>query len=205
VDTKRSHIVRTQSDRTTDFGSYLAARELAGNRESPESPHSPQLAGSPLLNHSHTFSCRDGRDGKRLEMKRREAVWDLFQSESAFLRDHLMTIKNVFMEPLKKVQVEGFVMFAEPEVLFGNLDELCCVTYSFCKEFASLLTDLIGPEGDLPVVKILTTIFEQAANVSKAFHRYALNYINALNYLETLRRQQEFSDFEKVPSYWSGC
>ena len=38
----------------------------------------------------------------------------------------------------------------------------------------------------------------KAANVSKAFHRYALNYINALNYLETLRRQQEFSDFEKV-------
>lgn len=31
------------------------------------------------------------------------------------------------MEPLKKVQVEGYVMFAEPEVLFGNLDELCCV------------------------------------------------------------------------------
>ena len=26
-----------------------------------------------------------------------------------------------------QVQVEGFVMFAEPEVLFGNLDELCCV------------------------------------------------------------------------------
>ena len=32
------------------------------------------------------------------------------------------------MEPLKKVQVEGYVMFAEPEVLFGNLDELCCVS-----------------------------------------------------------------------------
>ena len=44
-------------------------------------------------------------------------MWDLFQSESAFLRDHLMAIKNVFMEPLKKVQVEGYVMFAEPEVL----------------------------------------------------------------------------------------
>ena len=35
---------------------------------------------------------------------------------------------QVFMEPLKKVQVEGFLMFAEPEVLFGNLDELCCVS-----------------------------------------------------------------------------
>ena len=55
-------------------------------------------------------------------------MWDLFQSESAFLRDHLMALKNVFMEPLKKVQVEGYVMFAEPEVLFGNLDELCCVS-----------------------------------------------------------------------------
>ena len=38
------------------------------------------------------------------------------------------------MEPLKKVQVEGFLMYAEPEVLFGNLDELCSVsTISFCK------------------------------------------------------------------------
>ena len=38
------------------------------------------------------------------------------------------------MEPLKKVQVEGFLMYAEPEVLFGNLDELCSVsTISFCR------------------------------------------------------------------------
>ena len=32
------------------------------------------------------------------------------------------------MEPLNKIQVEGFAMFAEPELLFGNLDELCCVS-----------------------------------------------------------------------------
>lgn len=76
------------------------------------------------------------------------------------------------------------------------------VTYAFCKEFASLLTNLVTPEGDLPVSEILSNIFEQsskAASVSKAFHRYALNYINALNYLETLRRHHEFSEFEKVP------
>ena len=36
---------------------------------------------------------------------------------------------QVYMEPLKKVQVEGYIMFAEPEVLFGNLDELCCVSF----------------------------------------------------------------------------
>ncbi len=33
-----------------------------------------------------------------------------------------------FMEPLKKVQVEGHLMFAEPQDLFGNLDELCYVS-----------------------------------------------------------------------------
>lgn len=32
-----------------------------------------------------------------------------------------------FMEPLKKVQVEGFLMYAEPRDIFGNLDELCYV------------------------------------------------------------------------------
>ena len=37
------------------------------------------------------------------------------------------------MEPLKKAQVEGFLMFAEPEVLFGNLDELCCVSITYLK------------------------------------------------------------------------
>ena len=32
------------------------------------------------------------------------------------------------MEPLKKVQVEGHIMFCEPQDLFGNLDELCYVS-----------------------------------------------------------------------------
>ena len=31
----------------------------------------------------------------RNEEKRREAVWDLFQSETAFLLDHLMVMKHV--------------------------------------------------------------------------------------------------------------
>ena len=37
-----------------------------------------------------------------------------------------------FMEPLKKVQVEGHLMFAEPQDLFGNLDELCYVRLPRC-------------------------------------------------------------------------
>ena len=43
------------------------------------------------------------------------------------------------MEPLKKVQVEGYIMFAEPEVLFGNLDELCCVSFILSPKMYVLL------------------------------------------------------------------
>jgi len=36
------------------------------------------------------------------------------------------------MEPMKNVQVEGHLMFAEPHDLFGNLDELCYVRFFSC-------------------------------------------------------------------------
>ena len=84
------------------------------------------------------------------------------------------------------------------------------VTYAFCKEFASLLVSQVGSDGELPVMRIMSSIFDpnsgsgsggSIAGVAKAFHRYALNYINALNYLETLRRHQEFCEFEKVNKY----
>jgi len=39
-----------------------------------------------------------------------------------------MYAPQCFMEPMKKVQVEGHLMFAEPQDLFGNLDELCYVS-----------------------------------------------------------------------------
>lgn len=31
------------------------------------------------------------------------------------------------MEPLKRLQVDGYLMFAEPNEIFSNLDELCYV------------------------------------------------------------------------------
>ena len=41
----------------------------------------------------------------------------------------------------------------------------------------------------------------KAKLLSEAYHRYTLNYINALNYLESLRRHQDFCDFEKVTHF----
>ncbi|XP_035205819.1 uncharacterized protein LOC118180869, partial [Stegodyphus dumicola] len=143
----------------------------------------------------------------RNEQKRREALWDLFQSECMFLYDHLMVLRNVFMEPLKKIQVEGFAMFAEPEVLFGNLDELCVVTYAFCKEFLSLILQKMCGE-EIDTTEVLVKLFQKSTKanaLTQAYHRYTLNYINALNYLETLRRQVEFNEFEKWCSKDARC
>ena len=47
------------------------------------------------------------------------------------------------MEPLKKAQVEGFLMFAEPELLFGNLDELCSVSVTSLVHMYVILTSYI--------------------------------------------------------------
>uniref|UniRef100_A0A1I8F7U2 DH domain-containing protein n=1 Tax=Macrostomum lignano TaxID=282301 RepID=A0A1I8F7U2_9PLAT len=70
-----------------------------------------------------------------------KTVWELFKSELNFLIDYLMVLKHVseLLEPdsgaishrvlfravLKKLQVDGHLMFVEPEDLFGNIDELC--------------------------------------------------------------------------------
>ena len=114
--------------------------------------------------HSSLSSARSSIMITRSEHKRREALWDLFQSESVFLYDHLMVMKNVFMEPLKKIQVEGYAMFAEPEVLFGNLDELCCVTYAFCKEFLNVILQYMNSGTELNPTEVLIRLFQKVCN-----------------------------------------
>lgn len=69
-------------------------------------------------------------------------------------------MSKVFLEPLKRIQVEGIAMYAEPELLFGNLDELCGVTYAFCKEFIHLLLKLTDAAGDLSTTEVLSKLFE---------------------------------------------
>lgn len=145
----------------------------------------------------------------RTEQKRQRALWDLFQSECAFFFDHLLTLKNVYMEPLKKIQVEGFAMFADPDVLFGNLDELCCGVYDFCKEFLYIIMRTLKtrPE-ELNATDVLIKLYKKNPKIDHlrgVYHRYTLNYINALTYLDNLRRQVEFVEFEKWSSRDTRC
>ena len=55
-------------------------------------------------------------------------------------------------------------MYAEPELLFGNLDELCCVTYGFCKEFIHLLLKLTNTTGELSTTEVLAKLFEPVSH-----------------------------------------
>lgn len=134
-----------------------------------------------------------------MERKRRESVWELFKSECVFLIDHLMVLKHCFLEPLKKCQVEGFLMYAEPSEIFSNLDELCYVSYMFCKDFiSSLLKDMSAT--DFGSTSVLIRAFQRFSKHSKdgsVYHTYCLNYTNALSYLEKLRKNDDFCEFEK--------
>ncbi|XP_052830923.1 pleckstrin homology domain-containing family G member 7 [Octopus bimaculoides] len=133
------------------------------------------------------------------ELKRREAVWELFKSEVIFLVDHLMVLKHCFMEPLKKCQVEGHLMFAEPRYLFGNLDEICYVSYTFCKDFLSALLKSMSST-QFGSTSVFIKAFQRFSCHSKdgdVYHVYCLNYMNAMNYLEQLRKHEEFCEFEK--------
>ncbi|KAL1435811.1 hypothetical protein MTO96_010589 [Rhipicephalus appendiculatus] len=177
--------------------SSFSAPEGAGGLSVPgEADRGSPTAGDALQSQ---FLRTINQTIQKNEAKKKEALWELFQSECNFLEDHLMVLKNVFMEPLKKIQVEGYAMFAEPEVLFGNLDELCCVTYAFCREFINFILASHN-SGEFSTTDVLIRLFKKstkAAALRQAYHRYTLNYINALNYLETLRRQVEFNEFEK--------
>ncbi|EEC15117.1 hypothetical protein IscW_ISCW010836 [Ixodes scapularis] len=73
------------------------------------------------------------------------------------------------------------------------------VTYAFCKEFISFIIASMN-SGDFNTTDVLLKLFKKSTKATalrQAYHRYTLNYINALNYLETLRRQVEFNEFEK--------
>lgn len=62
-----------------------------------------------------------------------------------------MNCVQCFMEPLKEVQVEGRLMFAEPHDLFGNLDEvssvrICCLQGRLIPPIPTLTTTATPPQ-----------------------------------------------------------
>ncbi|KRY36976.1 Pleckstrin homology domain-containing family G member 7 [Trichinella spiralis] len=133
--------------------------------------------------------------------KRLQAMWELFHSELIFLYQRLLIVRNVFKEPLKKCQVDGDFLAVEPDILFGNLEEICQISYGFCNEFLHLLIKSKEKNcfGSIKIIGTLLTRFFKNASIVDAYHTYCVNYKTALEYLENLRKTDDrFAILEKV-------
>ncbi|PIO67064.1 hypothetical protein TELCIR_11201, partial [Teladorsagia circumcincta] len=130
-----------------------------------------------------------------------QAVWELFHSELKFLHHQLLVLRNVYKEPLKKCQVEGCLLTVEPDLLFGNLDQLCRISRGFCQTFLSLLQDVNREGTDYDCTELVVRLFEKFSkgpSTISAYQAYCINYKATMEYLGSIRQKEErFTEFER--------
>ncbi|CAI4221232.1 unnamed protein product [Auanema sp. JU1783] len=130
-----------------------------------------------------------------------QSVWELFHSELTFLHRQLLVLRNVYKEPLKKCQVEGCLLAVEPDLLFGNLDQLCRISRSFCQSFLELLPT-VNPENHWDGTDLVVQLFERFSkgpSTISAYQAYCINYKATMEYLGSVRQKEErFSEFERI-------
>ncbi|KAK6038603.1 hypothetical protein COOONC_23892 [Cooperia oncophora] len=102
------------------------------------------------------------------KLKYLQAVWELFHSELNFLHHQLLVLRNVYKEPLKKCQVEGCLLTVEPDLLFGNLDQLCRISRGFCQTFLSLLPAVNREGTDYDCTDLVVKLFEKVSLFSSS-------------------------------------
>ncbi|XP_050790924.1 pleckstrin homology domain-containing family G member 7 isoform X3 [Gopherus flavomarginatus] len=82
-----------------------------------------------------------------LEMRKKEAMWELFTSECSYFLDHLLVLKMIFVNTLKYLQNNEFLMDVDVWGLFSNLEELnqyfqgnLCQTHQiYCLHYTSAI------------------------------------------------------------------
>ena len=103
----RLGLVRTMSERSLDRKMLIPPSSQQADQSIPESPVLPPVTDFPPL--EMPAAAKDGETivgesflvqqqpppAVKSEQRRKEALWDLFQSECAFLYDHIMVLKNV--------------------------------------------------------------------------------------------------------------
>ncbi|KAE9548361.1 hypothetical protein FO519_008428 [Halicephalobus sp. NKZ332] len=138
------------------------------------------------------------------DKKRLQAVWELFYSELTFLFKQLLVLRNVYKEPLKKCQVEGCLLAVEPELLFGNLDQLCRISKRFCNNFVQLHKEVVetGLKNRYETTELVVELFEKFSkgpSTISAYQAYCINYKATIEYLGSIRQREErFEDFERI-------
>ncbi|EJW77946.1 hypothetical protein WUBG_11145, partial [Wuchereria bancrofti] len=176
-----------------------AALETSGDHEFDDE----ELGKLLLVNWNEIFAVNpeilDSIDTKRLQ-----AVWELFHSELIFLHKQLLVLRNVYKEPLKKCQVEGCLLTVEPDLLFGNLDQICRISWSFCKSFLKIMNEVgtISKNNEYNTTNLIVKLFERFAkgpSTISAYQAYCINYKATMEYLGSIREKEErFTEFEGI-------
>ncbi|VDM08739.1 unnamed protein product [Wuchereria bancrofti] len=170
-----------------------AALETSGDHEFDDE----ELGKLLLVNWNEIFAVNpeilDSIDTKRLQ-----AVWELFHSELIFLHKQLLVLRNVYKEPLKKCQVEGCLLTVEPDLLFGNLDQICRISWSFCKSFLKIMNE-VGTISKNNEYNTTNLIFAKGPSTISAYQAYCINYKATMEYLGSIREKEErFTEFEGI-------
>ncbi|XP_010146707.1 PREDICTED: pleckstrin homology domain-containing family G member 7 [Eurypyga helias] len=132
----------------------------------------------------------------RLEMKKEAAVWELFTSECTYFLDHLLVLKMIFMNTLKYLQSNEFLLDVDLLRLFANLEELNKISLNFLNTFFETVKEHVS-KSDSPVdfSSILRKFFQ--GDLCQTHQIYCLNYTSAVFYLENLRQREDFGIYLK--------
>nr|XP_021151300.1 pleckstrin homology domain-containing family G member 7 isoform X2 [Columba livia] len=132
----------------------------------------------------------------RLEVKKEEAVWELFTSECTYFLDHLLVLKMIFMSTLKYLQSNEFLLDVDSWRLFANLEELNKISLCFLKTFLETAKEYVS-KSDSPMdfSSILRKFFQ--GDLCQTHQIYCLNYTSAVFYLENLRQREDFGIYLK--------
>ncbi|XP_064512970.1 pleckstrin homology domain-containing family G member 7 [Pseudopipra pipra] len=132
----------------------------------------------------------------RLEVKKEAAVWELFTSECTYFLDHLLVLKMIFMNTLRYLQSNEFLLDVDLWRLFANLEELNKISLSFLKTFFQTVKEHISKsESPLDFSSVLRTFFQ--GDLCQTHQIYCLNYTSAVFYLEKLRLREDFGIYLK--------
>ncbi|XP_021269869.1 pleckstrin homology domain-containing family G member 7 isoform X2 [Numida meleagris] len=132
----------------------------------------------------------------QLQVKKEEAVWELFTSECTYFLDHLLVLKMIFMNTLKYLQSNEFLLDVDLWRLFANLEELNKISLSFVENFFETVKEHVSESGSLTnFISVLRKFFQ--GDLCQTHQIYCLNYTSAVFYLEKLRQREDFGIYLK--------
>ncbi|KAJ7329905.1 hypothetical protein JRQ81_016079 [Phrynocephalus forsythii] len=134
--------------------------------------------------------------GALSDIKKKEAVWELFTTECTYFLDHLLVLKMIFMDTLENLQSKAFLHDVDSGLLFANLEELNQISLNFVTSFFTAIKNRLERTTlSINLIAVLTEYFE--GNMSQSHQVYCLNYTSAVFYLEKLKKREDFGTYLK--------